>query len=309
MTSIKHLKAIIKAIILEGKLEKQTYTIEQLVEWLGSHVLIFFDTETTGMSSKNPYSLITEIAAVAVDMNTGENLGVYSMKSKLTPAVEKQIAKEREKIAAGTFVSKAPHLSIDDILKMTAYEGGDVPIEEEGKLLQGFKEFISQFESRNPVLVAHNAKFDMRQINDALKLRHRMDFIPKYPVVDTVTLTTKYLQPLLAGLEDMRATNPDIDNLLIKLRDEHGRWVSRLGHLGTAFDVSTKHWHSAVADAEQLGGITSSIVKFFKTYGGEKLQLGRDIMTGKAKRLPSGEIAYKKTRQRKGAVKPAVNQP
>lgn len=55
--------------------------------------------------------------------------------------------------------------------------------------------------------------------------------------------------------------------------------------------------------------ILAKIVDFFERRGDEPYNIGRDIRSGVAKRLPTGEIEYKKTRQKKGAVKPPVNQP
>jgi DNA polymerase III epsilon subunit-like protein len=305
-SSLKSLKTIIHSVLLEGQLEKEKLTIQDIVNKLKNRVLIFFDTETTGFSSKTPYSLITEIGAIAIDTSTGEELGRYSMKSKLTQSVEDRRKKQREEIAAGT--RKSNSMTIDDILKMTAYEEGDIPFEEEGKVLAGFSEFVSQYRSLGPIMVAHNARFDMRQINDALKLRHEMPFLPKYSVLDTKVLVEKYLQSLLIGLENLRGTDPEVDRLFNELRSTN-RFTSKLGSLGTAFEIETKHWHSAIADTLQLSGILAKILDFFERRGDEPYNIGRDIRSGLAKRLPSGEIEYKKTRQEKGAIKPPVNQP
>lgn len=308
-SSLKSLKTIIRSVLLEGKFEKASTTIEDIISMLENRVFIFFDTETTGMTSLAPYSLITELGAFAIDPATGEELGRFGMKSHLSPEVQKRREKERADIAAGTAKFGGPLMSIDDVLKMTGYEDKNLPFDEEEKVLTGFIDFIKQYESRNPIMVAHNARFDLRQINDALKHRHKLPFLPKYQVMDTKNLTERYVWPLLTALEDLRGQDPEVDRLLTQLRPEGSRFRSRLGHLGAAFEVGTEHWHSAIADAMQLSKITSKIIDFFKRRGGAKLQLGRDLMTGKAKRLPTGEIEYKKTRQKKGAVKPPVNQP
>ncbi len=69
----------------------------------------------------------------------------------------------------------------------------------------------------------------------------------------------------------------------------------RLGHLGSAFEVSTEHWHSAIADAEQLAGITAAIIKFFEG------RSDTDVVGGRKKML-----AAKSSR---GARKPPVTKP
>lgn len=288
----KDLKDIIKFFLLEGQLEKRKLSVEEIVNKFKDRVLIFFDTETTGLYSRKKHSLITEIAALAIDTSTGQEIGRYSMKSKLTPEVEQTREKQRALKASGELRTNMP---IDDILKMTGYEDGDIPYEEEGKVLEGFVEFIKEFKDKNPVMVAHNASFDMRQINDALKQRHRMPFLPKYPVLDTLALVRNYLQPLLLGLEEKRGENEEIDRLLKTLRPEK-KFVSKLSVLGLAFEVGTEHWHSAVADAKQLSGILAKIITFFETHGGSMLSLGLSRMPIKSK-------------QDKGKKKPPVNQP
>ena len=292
--SLGSLKTIIRAVLLEGQLEKGNLSIQDIVNKFKNRVFIFIDTETTGMSSKNPHSLITEIGAVAIDSSTGQELGRYSMKSNLTPEVETRRQKERQELEAGIRKpgGTGPDMVIDDILKMTAYEGGGVPFEEEKKVLQGFLDFVNQYQSRDPIFVAHNARFDMRQINDALKLRHRMPFLPKYNVLDTKTLVQKYLHKLLAGLEPLRGEDPEVDRLFNELRSSSGRFTSKLGALGSAFEVETMHWHSAIADSLQLSGILAKLLKFFERHGDE-------YFTAKTSAR----------RQRKGARKPSVNQP
>jgi DNA polymerase III alpha subunit (gram-positive type) len=296
-SSLASLKTIIRSVLLEGVFEKPTTSVEDILSILEDRVLIFFDTETTGMTSLAPHALITELGAVVIDPSTGKELGRYGMKSHLSPEVEKQRNQERDDVASGRASFGGSHMSIDDVLKMTGYEDDNLPFTEEEKVLTGFVAFIKQFSSKNPVMVAHNARFDLRQINDALKRRHKLPFLPKYQVMDTKNLAERYVFPLLAVLENTRDQDPEVDRLLTQLRPEGARFRGRLGHLGAAFDVGTEHWHSAVADSMQLAKITSKIIDFFKRRGGTDLQLGRDLMRGKAKRLPTGEIKYKtKTR-------------
>lgn len=293
--SLVFLKTIIRDVLLEGQLEKGNLSIQDIVSKFKNRVFIFIDTETTGMSSKNPYSLITEIGAIAIDTSTGQELGRYSMKSKLTPEVETKRQKERSELEAGTRKAGATgaDMSIDDILKMTAYQDGDIPFEEEKKVLQGFVDFVNQYKSRDPIFVAHKAQFDLRQINDALKLRHRMPFLPKYNVLDTKTLVQKYLHKLLVGLEPLRGEDPEVDRLFSELRSSTGRFTSKLGALGSAFEVETMHWHSAIADSLQLSGILAKLLKFFERYKDEHFN----------------KIRKSAQRQRKGARKPVVTKP
>jgi DNA polymerase III epsilon subunit-like protein len=288
----QELKEIIRLVIMEGQIERNLLTIQQVIDKLKNRVLIFFDTETTGLNPRSPKVMITEIAAVAYDTSTGERLGQYSMKAKLNQNVLD--AMEKQQAAADSGRPSPPgFMPIRDILKMTAYHEGDIPYEDEKKVLEGYSEFINGFAGRDPILVAHNAKFDMYQIGKALE-RHGLPKITRLPVLDTMALAGNYLHPMVVALEDLRPTDPEIERLYTNL-NQRGKWVKRLGHLGSAFEVSTGHWHSAIADAEQLAGITAAIIKFFEG------RSDTDVVGGRRKML-----AAKSSR---GARKPPVTKP
>ena len=286
------LKEIIKLVIMEGQIERNLLTIQQVIDKLKDRVLIFFDTETTGLNPRSSKVMITEIAAVAYDTSTGERLGQYSMKAKLNQNVLDAMAKQQ---AAADSGRPAPpgFMPIRDILKMTAYHEGDIPYEDEKKVLEGYSEFINGYAGRDPILVAHNAKFDMYQVGKALE-RHGLPKITRLSVLDTMTLAGNYLHPMIVALEDLRPTDPEIERLYTNL-NQRGKWVKRLGHLGSAFEVSTEHWHSAIADAEQLAGITGAIIKFFEN------RIDTDVVGGREK--------MRAAKNSRGARKPPVTKP
>jgi DNA polymerase III epsilon subunit-like protein len=254
-----YIKLILREALEEGQIEKTLLTLDQVVDKIKNKTLIFIDTETTTLDPKKPFAQITEIAGVAYDTNTGERLGEFNMKAKLTAATLSRIEREKDLKARGKWTNP-DEKTVEDLLGMTAYHTETVPYQEEAEMMEGFVDFINSFADRNPILVAHNARFDMYQIGKALE-RHKLPKMPTMPVVDTKALAKNYLQPLLALME--KEGDPAAEPLLRVLRPKKF-FINRLGDLGTAFQVSTKHWHSAIADTEQLAGILSALINFFE---------------------------------------------
>ena len=89
--------------------------------------------------------------------------------------------------------------SIEDVLALTGYFKTETPVQmdSEKKVLSGFKEFIMSYP--NPILIAHNASFDMKQINEGLK-RNKLGVLPKMQVLDTRTLKD-YIAFILSDLQ------------------------------------------------------------------------------------------------------------
>jgi len=260
-----HLKTIIKSVITEGKIERKKFDLKQLVDFIKNRVIIFFDTETTGLDPRRSFRLITEIAAVAYDTSTGQRLGEYSKKAHLTDPVKQRMEKEKQRKEKGEWPKDKP--TIEDLLKMTAYHEGDVPYEEEKEMMKGFLDFVNSFADKNPILVAHNAKFDMYQVGKALET-HGLPKMPRYNVADSVVIAREYLFPLLVAQEkEAKGTlNPESElaHLLKAVRPQK-RFSAKLISLGQGFKVDTKHWHSAIADTEQLAGILARMIQFFES--------------------------------------------
>jgi DNA polymerase III alpha subunit (gram-positive type) len=212
--------------------------------------------------------MITEIAAVAYDTMTSERLGQYNMRAKLSSDVTTRIDREKQRKNArrGKYnVDKlAPwdpkRKTIEDILDMTGYHSENAEYQYEFDMMKDFSDFVNSFANKNPILVAHNARFDMYQVGKALE-RHGLPKLNRYPVLDTMVLTKNYLFPLIDKLE--KSGDPDAVKLVSSLKSGKS-FQNRLKHLGDAFEVSTKHWHSAIADTEQLAGILSGIMQFFE---------------------------------------------
>ncbi len=245
---------------LEKSIDKSLFTLEQVISNLKDKTIIFLDTETTGVDPKREFTMITQIAAVAYDTNTGKKLGEINVKAHLTDAVKARMAEEAERIAAGTWPAEKP--TVEKLLDMTSYFSETAPFKEENEMMEDFLVFVENYIDRSPLLVAHNARFDMQQINAALQ-RHELPKLPKFPVIDTMVLNKNYLFPLFTVLE--KEGEPAVQPLLKVLRPNKS-FLNRLGNLGDAWNISTEHWHDALADVQQLAGILSATIKFFEKY-------------------------------------------
>lgn len=255
------------ALVTEmGQIEKGAVSAKRFVEVLKGSTLIFFDTETTGLDPRRSHVMVTQASAMAVDGATGEVLGTFDERARISPAVRDRIAKEEERTAAGEWPEG--RLKVSDILKMTGHDPEGVGYKAEDELLAGLSSFVEEQRAggKDLILVAHNARFDMYQINSALQ-RHGLPKIStKEPtkVLDTLALTRGYLKPALERLAS--SGNPEATEKLGAMKVGK-KFSSTLSSVGKAFGVGSKGWHTAAADVEQLKGILDKVVEFFGTHG------------------------------------------
>ena len=242
-------------IITEAKINlgygKLTKTFKQVAAELGGKTWIVFDTETTGFKP-GPTTMITELAAVAIDIDTGKKVGTFHKKAKLTPAVKKLMKQQAGKPTKGK--------SIKELLKMTSYGGKGAPYEPLLDVVVGFREFVKGHS--NAVLVAQNAKFDMMQVNVALKNLGEKP-LPKLKVYDTVSLTRIYVYPLARTLQK---TGSPKGRKMVSAFFAGGKFSAKLDILGKVFNVKGDHWHSGISDALQLARIFWKMISFFKKH-------------------------------------------
>lgn len=224
--------------------------VSDVINRITGRTLIVFDTETTGVSRNDPWVQVTELAAIAIDPNTGKELGRFHEFAKLSPEAEQRIKRETADAA------KKPErsMAIKTMLDRSGYKSGS---KNEKDIIVEFEKFVGRFS--NPLLVAHNAEFDMEKINGGLG--HRI----KAEVLDTLQLARLYLIPMLKELADK---DKDIGHLLKKIisRFSNKKTIkSDLGTLGKMFGIVNKNWHSGIADVMQLAGIVSEITQFLKS--------------------------------------------
>jgi len=213
---------------------------------------------------------------------------------------------------------EAGRQSIEDILKLTGYHNSDDPTVqyiEEKEALEGFKQFIDSFPK--PLLIAHNATFDMMQINNGMK-RHNLGYLSKYQVLDTVKLVENYIKPLLRILKGGNPTEKtkrlivalsfqtkDIKEMDIEqykafidkqnIEDIYknvNKLYGSLKHLTAGLNVELKNWHSAVADAEALSGVMLNLSQIMFKYKHFEQQF-------ELQRKRAAEIGFQRQRAKK----------
>lgn len=239
-------------------------TVDSIIDEIAGKTIIVFDTETTGISVKLPWVQITEIAAVAIDADTGKEIDRFHYKVRLTPETKAEIQRQ---MAAKTSDDRGSlegpkGLNIPDLFKMSKYGEKNAEFKELTQVYKEWVDWLGQFDS--PIMLGQNAGFDMGHMwapLNALGLPR-----PKIgKVMDTMVLARAWIYPLLqsAAVAGDRASA----EMLKKFDVERGgktRQSFALGTLGKVFDVPADHWHSGISDALQTYGIFSKMVELLR---------------------------------------------
>lgn len=241
-------------------------SIDSILARVAGKTVIVFDTETTGLSAKLPWVQITEVAAIAFDMDTGRELGKFHKKVNLTPEALAEIAVQDRNIGPGDRGSlEGPAgLNIRDLLKMSRYGDNDAPRDDIVNVYQEFVAFINQYD--RPVLLGQNAAFDMGHMFGPLKKLGIARPIHG-EVIDTMVLGRVWIYPLLKAGEAMGDETSQQMLAGFNGTDREGkpRLAFSLVNLGRVFSVDAKHWHSGISDAMQTYGIFNAMLKFLQT--------------------------------------------
>lgn len=257
-------------VLEEGKFANKTLSQAlELLDSYGANTWIFFDTETTGFSPNKEQ--ITEVAAIAVDplgwAGKPRVLGQYHEKITLNPDIQRRMndpaSEERvkwEEMQARRVEKGKEYEPPQAVLKLTRYgERGRRYIDEQ-EALRGFVEFVESFP--NPVLVAQNARFDMRFVN------HRSDKkLPRVPVIDTAELMQNNLVPLVKALAQETPEGAEMKGRLEKQVGRGKRISVSLGVVAKAFDISIDEWHNAMADVKMLMEALREVVTYLRESG------------------------------------------
>jgi len=225
--------------------------ILDVLEGYGNNTWVFFDTETLGFNCHRHQ--MTEIAAIAVNPNNWENINTISEfheKMKLT-------SKTRLRLDV-PYTGKGK--SYRDLMSMTQYGTHDKSYEEEEEVLNNFAKWLGGLD--NPVLLAHNAAFDMKCLADRMaKYDLKLD---RYPVMDTLDLVRYYLRPLLNYMATQEGEGGRAKQILDKMVTKTGRASASLGPVSTALEITIENWHSAKADVEMLMKVVQESVALFR---------------------------------------------
>jgi len=199
-------------------------------EKLEGKTLVFFDTETTGL---HPYKdQLTEIGAIAVDGATLEEKDNFHEVIR----IHKQDADPA-------------------ILAMTHYDPTKATTDEMSAL-KDFVAFVAK--QTNPILVAHNASFDMKMVRSKIAM-------PRYPVYDTLVFAKQLLVPTLTVLKNQgneKATK------MLEALSRINKWGKRvvsatLGALTNAYSIDNTNWHSGLADTQNLVQVFKGIKAYY----------------------------------------------
>lgn len=239
-------------------------TIDSIREKIQGKTLVVFDTETTGFSAKLPWVQVTEIAAVAFDADTGEQLATYHKKINLRPETKDEIRVQKRNMTdtdRGS-IEGPKGLNIPDLFRMSRYGDDDAPRVNMSDAYQGFSDFINQY--NRPILIAQNAAFDMGHMFGPMK---KLGITrPSYQeVLDTVTLGRVWIYPLLKAAEELDILNSKAMLEPLEVERNGRKSVSvTLDRLGKAFGVTAKHWHSGISDVYQTYGVFKSMIDFMQ---------------------------------------------
>jgi DNA polymerase III alpha subunit (gram-positive type) len=266
----------LKDILKEAKL--YSFNIREVLEkflQFDGKTIVLFDTETVGLEPNTSYIQVTHIAAMVYDGSTFNEIGEFSKKINIGPALNnalndpdsaeakhlgKEMARREKKYGK-------PDLHPRDALKMTGYDVPNAEKLDEKEALIEFEKFLDRYQ--NVVILAHNATFDMKVIAARRKL-HGLPPMKRYPVLDTVNISRFFFIPALQALE----TNPEakqvLDGLLAKTK--YKSYSSSLGKLGQALGVKIDGWHDAKEDVKMLMQVLKKIIEFLKTNAGTDIR-------------------------------------
>lgn len=234
--------------------------------------LILFDLETLGLNPNFEYEQITQLSASVVNGNNMEiietlNCGVQLNESALTlindpTSVERINWVDRQNKRRGNAFDNPA-----EILNMTHYF--DLPPEnnmKESDVISKFIDLVYKYE--NVIVVAHNAKFDVKFMTV-----RSSKYEKKFPItktLDTLKLSRYFFSPLILKLAKHMDV-VDIYNALFRQRKDFGHISSKLGELAYALNIDSSSWHSADADVKMMYEVLKFMLKFFEKHKNEDI--------------------------------------
>ncbi len=257
---------LLKNILLEAKMYSMSTeeVLEQLLKFDGK-TLIFMDTETSGLDVGKFYTQPIQISALVVDGSTWEIKEEYSADIKLRnevdgivnyPASEyadKFRKEQRRWMAKYKKELFHPKTSMDK-----AGYNVDSSKDEKDVMLE-FQKLVEKYP--NPIIVSHNAKFDMNIIQSSRRYRG-LSPLKDVLVLDTLQLTRYFYIPLLVAME----SSPEIAEILKQLlaKTKYKSYGSSLGKLAGVFKVKSDKWHDSRADVQMLFEILKKMIDFLE---------------------------------------------
>jgi DNA polymerase III alpha subunit (gram-positive type) len=248
---------------------KTKYLVEdpkQVFDKLKNEVIIFFDTETTGLYA-SVYQ-ITSIAAVAVKGENFSPIDTFNKKIKLTGATKARMQCEKMLELQGTKSKKDHDKNIEQCLLDQRYSPDDPSLGEGDSVLRDFKKFCDK---HNAVMIGQNATFDMEQVNVNLKKINEQPIKHK-GVYDTMLFMKFYVVPALQALVKRAGTlGIQAQGMLENMKHEKvtggkGNVSYNLESILKAFGLNITGWHGAFDDVQSTLTAFRLMSEFFSKF-------------------------------------------
>jgi DNA polymerase III epsilon subunit-like protein len=220
-------------------------------EGLDFNSICYFDTETTGLHPQT--SQIVEIAAIKGDEK-------FYKKIHLTDEIKAKIEREKQNFEKQTKKDK----TVEELLMMSGYHNTTSDSSEKKAL----EEFVN-FCKNSAVLLAHNASFDMKMINQRCKM-YGIEHLKNIPVYDTLAFSRRFFVPALITIEQTSKTSLSREKakvILDKITKSYYKSGQRLNvsnslsSLIGALRGSVGNWHQAMSDVEMLKDLVENFFK------------------------------------------------
>lgn len=256
--------------------------------------LIFFDTETMGLNPNKSYSQLLQLGIIVLDGNSMTEVESHNIKIRFNDNIDslfKSDSPERKEWDKKS--AEKSYKSPTQILSMTHYfENKDARVMSEAEALDLFKGIVGG-KYPSPILLAHNASFDMNFINTRASINKIK--IDRVPVIDTLKISQLYFIPILQGIKSKLATELKFTKVMkvadIKPKDPNapkshrpsstefergkdpetgeetltirtGQPSSSLGKLAVALFHKVENWHSALADTKTMIDVFKKIIEY-----------------------------------------------
>ena len=225
-------------------------------------LLIFFDTETTGLEPNNSYEQLTQIAAAVVDgstWNVVERINEYVSLTDATIRVlndptSPEASAYQDDTSRWMRKYKKPYMHPREVMQLTRYDATRARTDEKSALIR-FEELLAKYPTA--ILVAHSAVFDMKVV----AARRRANGLPRLnrrSVVDTLKIARFFLVPVLQVMESSDWAGEMLTALRAKTK--YKSYSVTLQKLAAAYKVQIDDWHDAEADVQILVEIANKMI-------------------------------------------------
>lgn len=289
---------VVLSYLRESGLQLYHQPPKKLFKDLEDRILVFFDTETSGLNHVE--NQLTQVSAIATKGPDYPELGVFDEKIALNDDTLAKMEHEKLNPPQPSRPGGRVPWTLEKVLQFNHYFEGEPSDRTEEEVLVDFKEFVAGY--GRPILVAQNARFDMSFIG------RRIGDLPAERVYDTKYIADFLFIPaikVLAGreipeeqerLERITKTFPARGD-----KPEKKRPSSSMEYLMRAFKEETAGLHDALADVRATIKAFRGIMEYFDRYTdvhedpGFLTEKGKAFQRERERRLSPGKKEYQKS--------------